>query len=38
MHGEYWLAKLTVGTKKRVHHWVKAYAIELNGMPTLAAI
>ena len=22
--------------KKRVHHWVRACAFELNGMPTLA--
>jgi len=26
---------LAIGTKKRVHHWVKAYAFELNGMLTL---
>jgi len=26
--------QLATGTKKRVYHWVRAYAFELNGMPT----
>ena len=26
--------KLAIGTKKSVHHWVRAYAFELNGMST----
>lgn len=25
--------KLDTGTKKRVHHWVRTCAFELNGMP-----
>ena len=25
---------MATGTKKRVHHWVRACAFELNGMPT----
>jgi len=28
--------KLAIGTKKRVHHWVRACAFDLNGMPTEA--
>jgi len=31
---ETWLVQLAAGTKKRVHHRVKYYAFELNGMPT----
>lgn len=34
MHVEYWLVLLAIGTKKRVHHSVRACAFELNGMPT----
>jgi len=34
VHVESWLVWLDTGTKKRVHHWVKDYAFELNGMPT----
>ena len=26
--------QLTIGTKKQVHHWVRACAFYLNGMPT----
>jgi len=33
-HAEYWLVQLATGTKKRVHHWVRACAFYLNGMPT----
>jgi len=34
VHEESWLVKFATGTKKRVHHWVRDYAFELNGMPT----
>lgn len=34
MHAESWLVQLSTGIKKRVHHWVRAYAFELNGMST----
>jgi len=34
LHVESWLVQLAIGTKKRVHHWVRAYAFDLNGMPT----
>ena len=34
VHVEFWLVHLATGTKKRVHHWVKACAFELNSMPT----
>ena len=30
-HAESWLVQLDIGTKKRVHHWVRAYAFDLNG-------
>ena len=33
-HGKSWLVHLDTGTKKRVHHYLRAYAFELNGMPT----
>ena len=33
MHEESWLVEMVVGTKKIVHHWVRACAFELNGMP-----
>jgi len=34
VHTKYWLVQLAISTKKRVHHWVRALAFELNGMPT----
>jgi len=34
VHAEYWLVQLATGMKKRVHHWVRACAFVLNGMPT----
>ena len=34
VHARSWLVQLDTGTKKRVHHWVRAFAFELNGMPT----
>eukprot|EP00253_Pinus_taeda_P034736 PITA_34736 len=34
MHIESWLVQLAIKTKKRGHHWVRACAFELNGMPT----
>ena len=33
VHAESWLVQLATGTKKRVQHWVRACAFELNGMP-----
>ena len=36
VHAESWLVLLATGTKKRVHHWVRACAFELNGISTLA--
>ena len=33
MHAESWLVQLATGMKKRVHHWVRDCAFELNGMP-----
>eukprot|EP00253_Pinus_taeda_P027303 PITA_27303 len=33
-HFESWLVHLDTGTKKRVHHWVRACTFDLNGMPT----
>ena len=35
VHVEYWLVQLAIGTKKRVHHWVRVCTFELNGVPTL---
>lgn len=32
VHADSWLVQLAIGTKKRVHHWVRAF--ELNGMST----
>ena len=26
--------QLAIGTKKRVHHWVRTFAFKSNGMPT----
>jgi len=34
VHAKPWLVQLAIGTKKRVHHWVRACAFELNGMST----
>jgi len=34
VHVESWLVQLDIGTKKQVHHWVRACAFDLNGMPT----
>ena len=34
MHVESWLVQLDTRTRRRVHHWVRSYAFELNGMPT----
>ena len=34
VHAESWLVQLAIGTKKRVHHWARDYAFELNVMPT----
>lgn len=34
VHAESWLVMLAMGTKKIVHHWVRACEFELNGMPT----
>ena len=36
MHAKSWLLLLAIGTKRRVHHWVRSRAFELNGMPTLS--
>ena len=33
VHAESWIVQLASGTKKRVHHWVRDYAFELNSMP-----
>ena len=34
VHAEYWLVQLATRVKKRVNHWVRACAFELNGIPT----
>ena len=34
VHVEYWLVQLDIGTKKRVHHWVRVCSFQLNVMPT----
>jgi len=34
VHAKSWLVQLAICTKKRVHHWVRSCAFELNGMPT----
>ena len=34
LHAKYWLVQLATGMKKQVHHWVRACAFDLNGMPT----
>ena len=36
LHAESWLVQLATGTKKRVHHWVRACTFDLNGMSTAA--
>ncbi len=36
VHAESWLVQLATSTKKRVHHWVRACAFDLNGMRTIA--
>lgn len=36
VHEKSWLVQLATGTKKQVHHWVRACEFELNGMPALA--
>lgn len=33
VHAESWLVKMAIGTKRRVHHWVRPCVFELNGMP-----
>ena len=38
LHAESWLMQLVIGTKKRVHHWVRACAFDLNGMPTATGL
>ena len=35
VHAESWLVQLATDTKKRVHHWVRACAFELDGMSTI---
>ena len=32
LHAKSWLVQLVISTKKRVHHWVRSCAFELNGM------
>jgi len=34
LHAEPWLVKLATSTKKRVHHWVRSFAFDLNSMHT----
>jgi len=38
VHAESWSVHSTTRTKKRVHHWVRVCAFDLNGMPTSAHI
>lgn len=33
-HAKYSLVQFPIGTKKRFHHWERACAFDLNGMPT----
>jgi len=35
VHAKSWLVQLTISTNKRVHHWVRSCAFELNCMPTI---
>jgi len=32
VHEKSWLVQLDIGTKKRVHHWVRSCAFEMNNM------
>ena len=34
VNAEFWLVQLATGMKKSVHHWIIAYAFELNCMHT----
>ena len=34
VHAKSWLVQLATSTKKRIHHWVRVCAFELNGMPS----
>lgn len=34
LHAKSWLVKLASVMKEKVHHWVRDYSFELNGMPT----
>jgi len=34
LHVEAWLVQLATCIKKRVHHWVRACACDLSGIPT----
>jgi len=34
LHVESWLVKLATGMKNQVHHWVRVFSFDLNGMPT----
>jgi len=34
MHADTWLVHIATTIKKKVHHWVRSFAFELNGMPT----
>jgi len=36
LHAKSWLVQLATSTKKRVHHWLRYCAYDLNGMPTIA--
>ena len=36
LHAKSWLVQLATGTNKKAHHWVRAYAFDLNGMPIIA--
>lgn len=33
VHVESWLVQLAKSNKKRVHHWVRECAFDLNGIP-----
>ena len=34
VYAESWLVQLARGTKKKVHHWIRACTFDLNVMPT----
>jgi len=36
LHAESWLVQLATGTKKQVHHWIRDFTFDLNGMPIAA--